>query len=124
MKPRLGDVIEPHEALGRAERARLRERMDRVRLDCVLCDEQTFEVLAAIQLEDDRRRDAGEDEGDRFVGDALRSANMHLIRIPLAPGYSAAELSVLVEAILSRDFIETLTLTASRHEQYMEMSAG
>jgi len=108
---RLSDLVEPHESLRAFGRRRLFEKMNAIVLDCVLCDEQTFEVLAAIQLNRSKRRSGKAAEEDRFVEVALRSANTHLIRMPLQPLYSAALIATQVESVMSRDFIETLTLT-------------
>lgn len=111
VKARLADVIEPSAALGDADRRRLFERADAVHLDCLLCDVHTFEVLAAIQLDRRKRHSAKEEEADRFLEGALHSANVHLIRLTLRTGYTAALLATHIESVMSRDFIETLTLT-------------
>ena len=111
-KARLGDVIAPADSLAAAHCASLEKRIRGIGLDCVLCDPRTFELIAAIQLNDDRsNRIKGEE--DRFLEAALRSANMHLIRIPLKRDYTATYLATQIESILSRDYIETLTLTPS-----------
>jgi Protein of unknown function (DUF2726) len=111
VKTRLADIIELNEALGDADRRRLFERGNSILLDFLLCDVRTFEVLAAIQLERRKRRSAREQQADQFVEDALRAANIHLIRMPLQPGYTTALVATHVESVMSRDFIETLTLT-------------
>jgi hypothetical protein len=111
VKTRLADIIELNEAFGDADRRKLFEQCDAILLDCLLCDVRTFEVLAAIQLERRKRRSAAEEQADRFVEDALRAANIHLIRMPLQPGYTTALVATHIESVMSRDFIETLTLT-------------
>ena len=111
VKTRLADIIELNEAFGDADRRKLFEQCDAILLDCLLCDVRTFEVLAAIQLERRKRRSAAEEQADRFVEDALRAANIHLIRMPLQAGYTTALVATHIESVMSRDFIETLTLT-------------
>jgi hypothetical protein len=108
-KARLGDVIAPAESVSAQHRAALEERIRGIALDCVLCDPRTFELIAAIQLKDSAFGRV-EGEEDRFLEDALHSANMHLVRVPLRRSYTATYLATRIESILSRDFIETLTL--------------
>jgi hypothetical protein len=115
-KARLADVIEPHEALGAAYRRRLFKKITGIGLDCVLCDPGTFEVLAAVRLSPPQRRTATAREEDSFVEAALRSANMHLIRLPLPAECSVTVLAAHIESVMSRDFIDTLTLTPLPNE--------
>ena len=105
LKVGLADIVEPHSALDQADRTRLQQRISKIGLDCILCDVHTFEVVAAIQWNDEPE--------DRFLEEALRSANMHLIRIPLKSSYTAAHLATRIESILSRDFIETLAFAST-----------
>ena len=113
-KLKLGDVVEPHSALAGSDRARLRERIGKIGLDCVLCDVRTSEVLAAIQLKAEEKKAQTDAQDDHFVEHALHSANMHLIRIPLKSSYTAADLAARIESVLTRDFVETLTLMPSQ----------
>jgi hypothetical protein len=105
----LADVIVPHRATRESRQSGIHERIRGVVLDFLLCDVLSYDVLAAIRLIDAQGL-ADETEEARFVEDALRSANIHSMRIVRRSTYSAADLAAEIEAVLQHDFVDTLTL--------------
>lgn len=113
-KVSLREVIEPRRSLSPNQRRSAFVKMGRTSLDFVLCDNQTYEVLAAIRLDNQRRSGASGGSGeDVFVENALHSANIHLIRIEPHAVLSKAHLAAQIESVFAKDLIDTLTLAPS-----------
>ncbi len=108
----LARVVEAGQTPRPAARAELRKRLDAICLDFVLTEVRSWEVLAVIMLEA-RGAHAAASRSDReFLESALRSANIHLLRLSAGNGHSASFLAAQIESILSKDFIETLTFVS------------
>jgi hypothetical protein len=109
MKVSLADVIVPHRVSRESRKQGIDEQIRGVVLDFLLCDVLSFDVLAAIRLADAPGL-VDDTHESRFVEDALRSANIHCMRIVRRATYSAADLAAEIEAVLQHDFVQTLTL--------------
>ena len=91
-KVRMGDLLEPVAQSPRERKAALDEvRSERV--DFVVCRNRTWEIVAAVELDEPNQKAPG--EHDQFVNEVFQQTAIPLIRIP-------AEASSRVEEIAAR----------------------
>jgi hypothetical protein len=109
----LAHLIEPKTPDGADVSSDHTARLREFTIDFVVCDNETCEVLAAIQL--DRRSSLSERpfRAEAFIRDALLSANIHLLALSPRKQFTAAELASEIESALCKDFVQTLTLTST-----------
>lgn len=100
-KVNLGDLVAPSPSLPPSESTSARNKISKKHVDFVVIDNQTCEVLCAIELDDAshqseraRKRDADKDH-------ALKSAGLPLLRVPVARNYEVAVLKTKLAALLS-----------------------
>lgn len=72
--------------------AKFRNQIDRKRVDFVLVDPATFATHTVIELDDRSHARPDRMQRDTFVEEMLAQAGIDLVRIPVAPSYSAAKL--------------------------------
>ncbi len=80
----------------RRKNAHYRGKISCKRVDFVLCDPDTLRPRAAIELDDASHKRADRVERDTFVENALKAANLPLIRIPVRTQYAPADLRALI----------------------------
>lgn len=66
-------------------------------IDFVLCDKDTLEVLAGIELDDRSHSAPARMRRDQFVNGAFSDAGLPLIRFPVADGYDPAVVRKAIE---------------------------
>jgi very-short-patch-repair endonuclease len=69
-------------------------------IDFVVCDNNSLQVRLAIELDDSSHQRADRQQRDAFVNEALASAGLPLLRIPVAPQYDKIELRRVLDQIL------------------------
>lgn len=96
-KVRLADAIRPEKELGRSRATAAFNRISRKHLDFVLCDPDTLEIRAAVELDDASHRRADRRLRDDFLDRALESAGIPLHRFPARTGYDVAAIRKALE---------------------------
>jgi hypothetical protein len=79
----LGDVLDLAPGTGGAQRDQLRQKLDRQRLDLVICTKQ-FEVVAVVVVQNAAR--GAQDEGVQVAARCLEAAGVRVVKVdPAAP---------------------------------------
>ncbi len=73
-------------------------KIDRKRVDFLLCNPRTLKPLFAIDLDDSPDRQ----ERDAFVEEVFAAAHLPLVRIPATQAYNTSELIALFQAAMQR----------------------
>jgi hypothetical protein len=71
-------------------------------VDFVLCDNDSLNVCLAIELDDASHRRKDRQERDAFVNQALASAGLPLLRVPVTQEYDKIELRKTIDQILGK----------------------
>lgn len=92
-------------------------KIDRKHVDFLLCDPQTVQPIAGIELDDKSHQRSDRQARDEFVENVFRAANLPLLRIPVKHTYSVTELLSLLKPYLAMDrqaspTVQTSTLEA------------
>lgn len=96
-KVRLGDIVRCPEGTWTPDRG---GPISAKHLDFVLVDDESFEILLAIEL-DDRSHDEPEaQKRDRFKDKVMAQGGVPLLRVPTARSYSVDELRTDIEGFL------------------------
>lgn len=85
IKVRVADLLyvkRPHENFP------ARNRIDRKHVDFVICDPNTMQPLAAIELDDSSHQRADRRDRDSFMNAAFLNAGLPLVHIPAARSYN------------------------------------
>lgn len=86
-KVRIADVLTPTKGMGRKEWLRAFAKISSKHFDYVLCDKKTFEIVAAVEL-DDRSHNTGRAiKRDSVVNAACAVAELPLVRFKTARSY-------------------------------------
>ena len=88
-KVRLGDIVRCPEGTWTPDRG---GPISAKHLDFVLVDDESFEILLAIELDDRSHDEPGAQKRDRFKDKVLAQGGVPLLRVPTARSYSVAEL--------------------------------
>ena len=75
------------------ERTTYRNKIDRKRVDFVLCDPETMRPLLSIELDDASHRRARRQERDVFVDQVFAAGGLPLYRAPARRAYQVGELA-------------------------------
>lgn len=110
-KVRLADVIVVRSGISHKHRNRSFAQICGKHLDFVLCDPETFEVVAVIELDDRSHREAARRERDAFVDQAITAAGLPILHMPAQRSYSARKLRSQVLDLLESGG----AMTAERH---------
>jgi hypothetical protein len=89
-KVRLADVIDVDSSRSKAMWQRAFNRISAKHLDYLVCERDSLDVVAAIELDDASHGIPDRQVRDRFVEDALATAHVRLVRIPVASTYDTA----------------------------------
>lgn len=71
-------------------------------IDFVLCDNDSMELRLAIELDDSSHSRSDRQERDVFVNEALRSAGLPLLRVPVAENYDKIELRKTIDQMMGK----------------------
>ena len=103
MKVRVSDVLQPSQGSNKSTWQSAFNRIIAKHFDFLLCSLNSYEIIAAIELDDRSHNRENRKKRDKFLNSACESANFPLIRISARNIYSAQEIK---SAILSglRDY--------------------
>ncbi|CAM2907580.1 DUF2726 domain-containing protein [Shewanella loihica] len=117
-KVRIADVITPEKGMTRQHWQNAFNKISAKHFDYLLCDKQTLDVIAAIELDDKSHKQAKTIARDQLVEDACRTAGLPLIRFDAKRGYHVESVRTTIASTLEPDFepeIETIPqIIASR----------
>jgi hypothetical protein len=82
---------------GEAYRA-YQNKIDRKRIDFLLCDPKTLKPVLAIELDDASHERPDRQERDAFVEEVFATAQLPLVRVPAQRAYNTHELIALFQA--------------------------
>ena len=75
-------------------------KIDRKRVDFLLCDPKTLKPVFAIELDDSSHARLDRQERDAFVDEVFAAAQLPLLHVPARPAYNTQELIALFRAAL------------------------
>ncbi len=78
-------------------------KIDRKRVDFLLCAPRTLKPVFAIELDDSSHARPDRQERDAFVEEVFEAAKLPLVRIPARPAYNTQELIALFQAAMQRE---------------------
>jgi len=81
-------------------------KIDRKRVDFLLCEPKTLKPLFAIELDDSSHARPDRQERDAFVDEVFADAQLPLVHIPARPAYNTQELIALFQAALQSQPVE------------------
>lgn len=77
-------------------------KIDRKRVDFLLCDPKTLKPVLAIELDDSSHQRPDRQERDAFVGQVFVAARLPLVRVPVRQAYDTRELAALFRSALGQ----------------------
>ena len=77
-------------------------KIDRKRVDFLLCDSKTLKPVLAIELDDSSHEHPNRQERDAFVEQVFQTAQLPLVRVPAQRAYNTHELGVLFQAAMQK----------------------
>ncbi len=117
-KVRIADVITPEKGMTRQHWQNAFNKISAKHFDYLLCDKQTLDVIAAIELDDTSHKQAKTIARDQLVEDACRTARLPLIRFDAKRSYHVESVRTTIASTLEPNFepeIETIPqIIASR----------
>lgn len=96
-------------------------RINRKRIDFVICDPQTMTPLFAIELDDSSHERADRVERDAFVDSVFEAAQLPLLHIPVKLSYNTNGLGVLFKNVLQK---KNLPSNASEQNTFPDQPAA
>ena len=97
IKVRVSDVLQPEEkGISKQDVRAAINRISSKHFDFLLCGRNQYEIIAAIELDDQRNKRVGNAKYDKFLTEACKSAKFPLIRIATKQSYTAQEIKVAV----------------------------
>jgi len=103
MKVRVADVLQPATSISKSERASSFNQIKSKHFDFLLCSQNTYEIIAAVELDDRHHKRVDRKKRDTFLDAPCESASFPLIRITARQIYSAQEIKSAVLGSL-RDY--------------------
>ncbi|QMU62283.1 MAG: DUF2726 domain-containing protein [Gammaproteobacteria bacterium] len=103
MKVRVADVLQPTTGISKNEWTSSFNKIKSKHFNFLLCSQDTYEIIAAIELDDRSNNQADRKKRDAFLNAACESASFPLIRITARQIYSAQEIKSAVLGSL-RDY--------------------
>lgn len=103
MKVRVADVLQPDTGITKSEWTSAFNKIKSKHFDFLICDLNTYEIIAAIELNDRSHQRANRKKRDKFLNAACESANFPLMRITARQVYSSQEIKSAVLSSL-RDY--------------------
>lgn len=100
MKVRVADVLQPERGMDKSAWQSAFNRIKAKHFDFVLCSQNNYEIIAAIELDDSSHQRADRKKRDNFLNAACESANFPLIRFQAKQSYEVQEItSALLSAL-------------------------
>lgn len=96
MKVRVADVLQPGNAVSKSEWTSAFNRIESKHFDFLLCSQNSYEIIAAIELDDNSHQLRNRIKRDKFLNSACESANFALIRVTARQVYSVQEIKSAV----------------------------
>jgi hypothetical protein len=84
-------------------------KIDRKRVDFLLCDPKTLKPVLAIELDDASHQRPDRQERDEFVEKVFADARLPLARIPVRPAYNTQELASIFQPAMKTTTPESQT---------------
>jgi hypothetical protein len=100
-KVRMADIIRPRKGLSPSARTSALNRITSKHVDFAVCDPRTLEVVGVIELDDSSHDETDRQRRDKFVGAALSSAGVPLVRIPAQRTYTPAEIRLRMSVLFA-----------------------
>lgn len=100
-KVRVADLITPENQLEKSNWWTLFNKVAAKHIDYVLCQKETLEVIAAIELDDSSHHREDRQERDNFVNTAFKTANVPLIRFKASRNYQVGVVRTEIELAIS-----------------------
>lgn len=75
-------------------------KIDRKRVDFLLCDPKTLKPVLAIELDDSSHQRPNRQERDAFVEKVFADARLPLARVPVRPAYNTQELASIFQSAM------------------------
>lgn len=99
-KVRLADLFNVRSGLEPKDRLRAFNKISAKHIDFVICDPNSIEVLAAIELDDKSHAHPKRKIRDEFVNGVFNAAGVALGRVPAKKGYSLVDIHGVLSQIL------------------------
>ncbi|MGI9227908.1 MAG: DUF2726 domain-containing protein [Gammaproteobacteria bacterium] len=97
IKVRVSDVLKPEEeGIAKQDARAATNRISSKHFDFLLCGRNQYEIIAAIELDDQSNKRVGNAKYDEFLTEACKSAEFPLIRIATKQSYAAQEIKAAV----------------------------
>lgn len=96
MKVRVSDILQPDQGLRKSAWQNAYNRITTKKFDFLLCSLTSYEIIAAIELDDSNNDRINRKKRDKFLNAACESANFPLIRISERNIYSAQEIKAAI----------------------------
>jgi len=103
MKVRVADVLQPATGISKSDWTSSFNRIKSKHFDFLLCSQDTYEIIASIELDDRSNKRVDRKKRDTFLNAACESASFPLVRITARQIYSAQEIKSAVLGSL-RDY--------------------
>ena len=98
-KVRLGDIVKPAKGLSNSKRQTAQNKINQKHLDFVVCLAADLAVVGVVELDDKSHEREDRVGRDAFIDQALASAKIPVVHIPVKKGYELQELRAkLVES--------------------------
>ena len=82
-------------------------KIDRKRIDFLLCDPKNLKPLFAIELDDSSHEHSARKERDAFVDEVFAVAQLPLVHVPAQQTYNTHELGALFQAAMQKKPVST-----------------
>lgn len=96
IKVRVADVLQPEHGLTKSVWQIAYNQISAKHFDFVICDQTSFEIIAAIELDDRSHQRENRKRHDKILNAACESANFPLLRISARNSYSTKEIKTIV----------------------------
>ena len=99
-KVRMADVFEPVPQTPAARQSALNQICSR-HLDFVVCRKGSWEIVAAVEMDEPGQKGAARPEGEVFVDEVFQQCGIPLMRLPHQSAYTVEEVVVLFETVMA-----------------------
>ena len=96
MKVRVSDILQPGQGLSKSAWQSAFNRITAKNFDFLLCSLHGYEIIAAIEIDDNNHNRANRKKRDKVLNAACESANFPLISISARNIYSAQEIKAAI----------------------------
>jgi hypothetical protein len=97
---RLADVVKVRKGVAGA--GDWRNKTFGKHVDFILCDNDSLEIRMAIELDEASHQRKDRQQRDALVGNAIASAGLPLLRVPVAEGYDKIQLRKTIDQMLGK----------------------